>query len=324
MAGQEKLMNPILNREFEHPADGWYNIEAIGDHPNKEAGIVQVIDQKAAQSIVNDFNEQADDPNFPGMLVDHEHFKHDSDKDTVAYGWLTRLQARPDGIYGQIRWTGTGQAAVDNGDYRFFSTEYPATAFEPADRNDLSRQRPLRLGGLTLTNCPNNTGQRPITNSNRTDHHHPMSTELASSPSGEARELAAAIASREGCSFDTAWNRVRTSHPHLFEKAYNRQAEADASVINRSVAFESRGRREYTAMEIYHMGMKPAGPGKWIDGRFVLNSSAVLPGEEALSPVELVEAIEHFKFENRVATYTEAHDQLRQRHPGWFGNFGKV
>jgi len=45
------------------------------------------------------------------MLIDHEHFRHDLAQESRAYGWLNRLQARPDGVYGQIRWTQTGKAA---------------------------------------------------------------------------------------------------------------------------------------------------------------------------------------------------------------------
>jgi hypothetical protein len=36
-------MNPnclISNRNFEHPSDGWYQIEAKGLHPNKRAGVM--------------------------------------------------------------------------------------------------------------------------------------------------------------------------------------------------------------------------------------------------------------------------------------------
>jgi hypothetical protein len=166
----------ILNRDFQHPADGWYMIEPKGDHANRAAGIVQVIDDAAAQSIVNRFAEEAAKPNFPGMLIDHEHFKHDQEKETIAYGWLMGLQNRADGIYGQVRWTATGKAAVDGGDYRFFSTEYDAGELRAlnAERSlqtattgnaeQKRRVRPLRLDGLTLTNAPNNKGGRPITN----------------------------------------------------------------------------------------------------------------------------------------------------------------
>ena len=117
----------ILNRDFQHPADGWYQIEAKGRHPNRAAGVVQVIDEEAASSIVNRFNEDAEAGTLRHgreLLIDHEHFSDQADKETIAYGWLTRLQNRGDGIYGQIRWSATGQRAVDGGDYRFFSTEY--------------------------------------------------------------------------------------------------------------------------------------------------------------------------------------------------------
>jgi phage I-like protein len=157
---------PILNRDFKHPADGWYQIEPKGLHPNRRAGVVQVIDEEAAVSIVNLFNESAKDPDFAGMLIDHEHFKHQEDQETRAFGWLMELTNRTDGIYAKIRWTTTGQAAVDGGDYRFFSTEYdPQTmAILNKDANGTYNVRPLALAGLTITNDPNNKGGKPITN----------------------------------------------------------------------------------------------------------------------------------------------------------------
>lgn len=170
----ERLVNrtgqPILNREFKHPADGWYQVETPGRHVNEETGILQVIDGPAIKSIVNRFNQEADaypeenggEP-FPGMLVDIEHFKHSGNKESRAYGWLLRLENRQGKPFGQIKWTATGQPAVDGGDYRFFSTEY-----KPKDVEILNRKpvevRPLRLDGLTLTNMPNNKGGAPITN----------------------------------------------------------------------------------------------------------------------------------------------------------------
>jgi hypothetical protein len=167
-------MNPlILNRNFQHPTDGWYQIEAKGTHPNRAAGVVQVIDDAATTSIVNRFNADAAASKLrhgAEMLIDHEHFSDQPDQETRAYGWLQELQNRTDGIYGRIRWTATGQAAVDGGDYRFFSTEYDAAnlqAVEPAIGNRQSAikaVRPLALAGLTLTNMNNNRGQKPITN----------------------------------------------------------------------------------------------------------------------------------------------------------------
>ena len=116
---QEKLRNragtSVLSGDFKHPADGWYQIEAPGEHPNEEAGVIQVIDQVAVGSIVNRFNREADDydvahgaGSFPGMLIDIEHFKDDPGKETRAYGWLMRLENREGKPFGLIRWSRVG------------------------------------------------------------------------------------------------------------------------------------------------------------------------------------------------------------------------
>lgn len=161
----------ILNRDFTHPTDGWYQIEAKGEHPNAAAGVVQVIDNEAIKTIANRFNADAQAGKLSHgneMLIDIEHFKDNPDKETRAYGWLTALQNREDGIYGQIRWTKTGKEAVDGGDYRFFSTEYDRNDAKILNDAKIKRLRPLRLDGLTLTNMNNNKGQKPITNRDMT------------------------------------------------------------------------------------------------------------------------------------------------------------
>jgi len=157
----------ILNRDFKHPDDGWYMVESKGNHPNRAAGVVQVIDDEATQSIVNRFNADAAAGKLRHgheMLIDHEHFSDQPDQETRAYGWLQGLQNRDDGIYGQIRWTATGKAAVDGGDYRFFSTEYSPEDLKIVNDGKTKSVRPLALAGLTLTNMNNNRGQKPITN----------------------------------------------------------------------------------------------------------------------------------------------------------------
>jgi phage I-like protein len=157
----------ILNRDFTHPSDGWYQIEAKGNHPNRAAGVVQVIDDEATQAIVNRFNADAKSGALrhgSEMLIDHEHFKDDPDQESRAYGWLQELQNRADGIYGRIKWTTTGKAAVDGGDYRFFSTEYDEADAKIVNDGKAKKIRPLKLDGLSLTNMNNNRGQKPITN----------------------------------------------------------------------------------------------------------------------------------------------------------------
>lgn len=155
---------PIFNRAFVHPSDGMYMIEPRGQHPNKRAGVIQILDKTACESITNRFNAAAAQPGFAGMLVDHEHFAQENDQESRAYGWLMRLENRDDGIYGEIRWTTTGKAAVDGGDYRFFSTEYDPDDLTVLNDGKPAQVRPMSLDGLTLTNVPNNKGGKPITN----------------------------------------------------------------------------------------------------------------------------------------------------------------
>jgi hypothetical protein len=157
----------IFNREdFKHPEDGWYQLEAFGEHLNRVAGVIQVIDSTGGASMVEKFNAAAAAGKLPQgreMLIDHEHFKDDAGKETIAYGWLQELQLRADGIYGRIRWTATGQTAVDGGEYRFFSTEYVPKDLVSLG-GDPPRVRPMRLDGISLTNQPNNKAGKPITN----------------------------------------------------------------------------------------------------------------------------------------------------------------
>jgi hypothetical protein len=201
------------NREFQHPADGWYQIEPAGEHLNREGGVVQVIDGPARDSIVNRFMAKATAPRFSGMLIDHEHFKLQTDKETVAYGWLMQLQNRADGIYGQVKWTASGQAAVDGGDYRFFSTEYDLEDGVVVNRSQPKRVRPMALSGLTLTNCPNNRGGKPITNRAGTQRPFEGEPEAA----GRAFSLIVNRIRRErNCTFEQAWYATREQAPVLF------------------------------------------------------------------------------------------------------------
>lgn len=208
----------ILNRDFQHPSDGWYMIEPRGEHPNRAAGVVQVIDEMAAASIVNRFNADAERSALSHgreMLIDHEHFKHDVEKETRAYGWLTKLENRADGIYGQVRWTTTGKAAVDGGDYRFFSTEYDPRDLKILNGGAPKRIRPLRLDGLTLTNNPNNRGGRPITN--REKEFRSGTVPAADEPTNK-RTTMKSVCTRLGLSADASEDAVLAEVNKLFNR----------------------------------------------------------------------------------------------------------
>ncbi len=153
----------ILNRDFQPPADGWYHLARPGDIPHASSGLIQVVDQAALLSIVNRFkaDAQAAGDRFAGLLVDFDHFSLDTDKPSEAAGWIMDLQNRKDGLWAQIRWSDTGEAAVTGGRYRFLSP-----VWNRADCEELGdkRIRPLRITNAAVTNDPNFKGLCPLSN----------------------------------------------------------------------------------------------------------------------------------------------------------------
>jgi hypothetical protein len=308
---------------FQHPPDAWYQIEAKGEHANRRAGIVQVIDDAACQSIVNRFNAEAAQPGFAGMLIDHEHFKHDEDKETVAYGWLMKLENRADGLYGRIRWTETGKKAVDGGDYRFFSTEY-----DPADLTHLNRSespqrvRPMRLDGLTLTNANNNKGQKPITN---------RGVEI--DPPQKAKQMKT-VCTLLGLSADASEEAVHAE----VARALNRVKELESSQVESDLeTYKNRfdpKQREFIktllvtnrAATLEFLKTQPEGKGPLAPAR-LHNRQTAQPmdaaagggpvDEDALS-AERSSAIEQYKIANR-CSFQQAHDAVRRKKPELFG-----
>ncbi|MGB1224821.1 MAG: phage protease [Mycobacterium sp.] len=157
----------IANREtpsFQLPADHWYQIEVSGEHHNTAANLTQVIDTAALQSIVNRFEEDAEAATAPwhGMLIDFDHESLNPASSSRAAGWLMNVRVRDGQLEGYIpRWSTRGKAAVEGGDFRFFSTVYNRADLESLGGG---RVRPLRLSRLALTNDPNNRGGRAISN----------------------------------------------------------------------------------------------------------------------------------------------------------------
>jgi phage I-like protein len=161
-------MNPLLlNRDFQLPADGWHQLVPLGTfaHPT---GVDQVIDARAVEQMSNRFAVEAKSPNFPGLLIDFDHFSMDSGSASEAAGWVTEVKNRADGLWGKVRWSDSGESAVKGGRYRLVSPVFPpADQCEPvALANSAPRRavRPLRLVRVALTNDPNLRGMTPLSN----------------------------------------------------------------------------------------------------------------------------------------------------------------
>ena len=161
-----KTMNDPTS--FQPAPDGWFHIAPHGTFPHPN-GALQVIDAEACDAMLGTFNEEARQPNFPGLLVDFDHSSHDPAQPTTAAGWIGGLEHRDDGLYAQIRWSDLGHQALTGGRYRLASPVWNRadcdqwTAPAPNGR-DTVHLRPRRLDRLALTNDPNLPGLMPLSN----------------------------------------------------------------------------------------------------------------------------------------------------------------
>ncbi len=150
------------DKDFVLAGDGWVQVTPCGDFPHVGAGVTQVIDRAACDRIAADFNGRKSDANFPGVLVDFDHFSLDTEKSSEAAGWISDLESRDTGLWARVRWSDAGLAAVRGGRFRLMSPVFPP----PSQCEDLGggKIRPVKLVSVALTNEPNIRGGRPIAN----------------------------------------------------------------------------------------------------------------------------------------------------------------
>jgi phage I-like protein len=150
---------------FRLPADGWYQLAPAGEFPvlTENGRVVQVLDADAFGAMLDAFRETAAVPDFPGLLVDYDHFSLDLGKASEAAGWLVELGIRDSALWGRIRWSERGERAVAGGAYRFLSPVFDRAS---AELLGADRVRPRRLLSAGLTNDPNLKGLRPLSNRN--------------------------------------------------------------------------------------------------------------------------------------------------------------
>jgi phage I-like protein len=171
-------MNLILNRDFKMPADGWYQFAPMGEFPHAGADVIQIVDSEACTAMSARFKADAAVANFAGLLIDFDHFSMDGSQRSEAAGWVTDMESRDTGLWGKIRWSDIGEAAVKGGRYRFLSPVWarsdcvdlgPSTGSagspQAGSGQVAARIRPVRMINAALTNDPNLKGLRPLSNS---------------------------------------------------------------------------------------------------------------------------------------------------------------
>ena len=152
----------MSDNDFMLAGDGWVQVTPCGEFPHVGAGVTQVIDCEACDRIAADFNSRKSEANFPGVLVDFDHFSLDTEKSSEAAGWISDLESRDTGRWARVRWSDAGLSAVRGGRFRLMSPVFPP----PSACEDLGggKIRPRALVSVALTNEPNIKGGRPIAN----------------------------------------------------------------------------------------------------------------------------------------------------------------
>lgn len=158
-------MKTISEKELENgkelPGDGWYMIEAAGQHP--------AVSQKGfefTQNLTPAVLARIAAAGVPaeGLFVDVEHESLEGGS-SAAKGWVKELAMCNGNLAARIEWTAEGLPLIQGKVYKHFSTVYHLPLIE----QDGAVVEPQRLNGLTLTNLPNNErGQEPITNRKKT------------------------------------------------------------------------------------------------------------------------------------------------------------
>ncbi len=140
------------------PGDGWFIIEAAGQHA------AQIDGQQFTQNLTAEVLAGVAAAGVPaeGLPIDRDHLSLDARNSTEALGWVRELAMCRGNLAARIEWTTLGLPLIQGRIYKHFSTVYPPDAEQVAS----GVYTPTRLIGLALTNQPNNKeGQPPITNS---------------------------------------------------------------------------------------------------------------------------------------------------------------
>jgi phage I-like protein len=179
----EEAVIGIAN-DFKVLVGDWVKIFPYGDVAKKaptdmrtgqqlDKTVMQRFNREAADKIVANFNDAATaaganwtgrpwfvgHPDVPGL--------ENTYPDKKAYGWIMAVEARDDGLYGQVKWSAPGRLMLDNAHYKFHSPFVlgPRIGVE----NGMEVYLPVWLESVGFTNTPNIRGTVLLVNTRHDD-----------------------------------------------------------------------------------------------------------------------------------------------------------
>lgn len=218
--GQERKeeMKEISENELEGqemPGDGWFIIEAAGQHPARMDG------QGFTQNLTAEVLAGVAAAGVPaeGLPIDRDHLSLDARNSTEALGWVRELAMCGGNLAARIEWTPLGLPLIQGRIYKHFSTVYPPDAEQVAS----GVYTPTHLIGLALTNQPNNKeGQPPISNRGLAENQDNRTMDYPA-------ELLAALGLAEGASDEEVMGAVDALNKRVADaEAAGAAAAADA------------------------------------------------------------------------------------------------
>ena len=107
-----------------------------------------VFDEAAARSVIAAFREAAANPEWPGILVDEEHYSLDRAKSSAALAWAKDIRQEEDGsIWTRWEFTPRGRELWQS---RTLVNRSPAFCCEHSGKD----YRPVALSSIAMTNTP--------------------------------------------------------------------------------------------------------------------------------------------------------------------------
>jgi phage I-like protein len=314
---------------FALPVDGWYHLAPRGRFAGTDdlTGdlIFQQMDDECFAAVLADFKVQASAENFGGILIDYDHFSADPEKTSVAAGWITALEVRPDGLWFQVRWSAEGESNLKAGCYRFISPVFDGIYL------DKETVRPLRLVRAGLTNDPNFKTLRPLSNRAR-DQREPEPKEqtmkellkllglpdTASEQEAIAKVTALQEAAKQVATLENRATTAETKLKQLETTAIETEAEGfcttHAARIENRAAIRAQFIKDPEGTKALFSGLKTKP-----DHVVLSNRNKKQPGQETggetKTNADLLEVkVQEFRAANR-CSYAQAHDAVSRANP---------
>jgi hypothetical protein len=155
----------------EYREGDWIQLTPLGNFPHARG--IQRVDADAVTRMANQFNSllaKAGRALFGGVpfFVGHPDVPALANEfpDRKAYGWVKSLEARADGLYGQVEWSEPGKTLLANKHYKFFSPYWDARVV--GTEGGKTVYQPTALLSVGLTNQPN-LPVKPLANEKEND-----------------------------------------------------------------------------------------------------------------------------------------------------------